>query len=91
MQPSADGTTLIPYTPGKDGPPLTIGGELNKLCSNVTFGRNILGVHYRCDSEEGNRIGEECVLRVLAENKATFPEPFTSFSLTRFNGKTVSI
>ncbi len=91
VQPSADGTTLIPYTPGKDGPPLTIGGELNKLCGNITFGRNILGVHYRCDSEEGNRVGEECVLRVLAENKTTVPEPFTSFALTRFNGKAVSL
>src|SRR5436305_9367051 len=91
VQPSPDGTQLIPYTPGKDGPPLTLGGELNKLCSNITFGRNILGVHYRTDSEEGNRIGEECALRVLAERKATFPMPFTSFSFTRFNGRTVTI
>lgn len=91
VQPSADGTALIPYVPGKDGPPLTIGGELNKLCSNVTFGRNILGVHYRCDSEEGNRVGEECMLRTLAEQKGNQPEPFTSFSLTRFNGEKVTI
>lgn len=91
VQPNADGTALIPYVPGKDGPPLTIGGELNKLCSNISFGRNILGVHYRCDSEEGNRVGEECVLRLLAEQKATLPQAFTSFSLTRFNGQKVSI
>ncbi|MEP7013792.1 MAG: hypothetical protein ABJC13_26015, partial [Acidobacteriota bacterium] len=40
VQSNADGSDLIPYVPGKDGPPLTIGGELNKLCSNITFGRN---------------------------------------------------
>jgi hypothetical protein len=91
VQPNADGSELIPYTPGKDGPPLTLGGELNKLVSNITFGRNILGVHYRVDSEEGNRVGEECMLRVLAEQKATFPEPFTTFSLTRFNGQPLTL
>lgn len=91
VQPNADGTQLVPYVPGKDGPPLTVGGELNKLCSNISFGRNILGVHYRCDSEEGNRVGEECMLRVLAAQKATLPIPFTSFTLTRFDGKKVSI
>jgi membrane-associated phospholipid phosphatase len=91
VQPNADGTELIPYVAGKDGPALTVGGELNKLCSNITFGRNILGVHYRADSEEGNRVGEECMLRALAERKSTFPMPFTAFILTRFNGQTVSI
>jgi hypothetical protein len=91
VQPNAEGTQLVPYVPGKDGPPLTVGGELNKLCSNITFGRNILGVHYRCDSEEGNRVGEECIVRMLANQKATLPMPFTSFTLTRFNGKTVTI
>lgn len=91
VQPSADGTQLIPYVPGKDGPPLTIGGEINKLCSNITFGRNILGVHYRCDSEEGNRVGEECFLRLLAEHRTTYPQPFTSFGFTRFNGEKVTV
>lgn len=91
VQPSADGTQLIPYVPGKDGPPLTIGGELNKLCSNITFGRNILGVHYRIDTNEGNRVGEECVIRSLAEQKATLPHVSYSLNLTRFNGEKVTI
>lgn len=91
VQPNAEGTALVPYVPGKDGPPLTVGGELNKLCSNITLGRNILGVHYRCDSEEGNRVGEECIIRSLADQKATLPLPFTSFPLTRFNGKKITI
>lgn len=91
VQSSADGTELIPYVPGKDGPPLTIGGELNKLCSNITFGRNSVGVHYRCDSEAGNRLGEECALRVLAGQKPTLAEPFNGFTVTRFNGEKVTV
>jgi len=91
VQANADGTDLVPYVPGKDGPPLTIGGELNKLCSNITFGRNIVGVHYRCDSENGNRLGEECALRVLADQKATLAEPFGAFTFTRFNGEKVTV
>ncbi len=91
VQASPDGTELIPYVPGKDGPPLTIGGELNKLCSNITLGRNAIGVHYRCDSEAGNRLGEACALRVLADQKPTLAEPLQGFQLTRFNGEKVSI
>src|SRR5262249_40354647 len=42
---SDDGLSLVPYT----GPALTVGGELNKLASNVSLGRNASGVHYRTD------------------------------------------
>ncbi len=91
VQPNADGTELIPYVPGKDGPPLTIGGELNKLCSNITFGRNILGVHYRADSEQGNHVGEECAIRILAEQQGTIPQAYNPFVFTRFNGEKVSV
>jgi len=31
------------------------------------------------------------MLRVLASQKATLPFPFTSFTLTRFDGKTVTL
>ena len=41
--PSADGLSVVPYT----GTPLTVGGELNKIASNVATGRNIAGVHWR--------------------------------------------
>src|SRR5262249_5087624 len=40
---SHDGTSLLPYT----GSELTVGGELNKLASNIATGRNISGVHWR--------------------------------------------
>lgn len=39
VKPSANGLTLIPYV----GPALTVGGELNKIGTNVAFGRNVAG------------------------------------------------
>ncbi len=43
VEAASDGLSLKPYT----GPSLTVGGELNKLASNVAIGRNIAGVHWR--------------------------------------------
>jgi hypothetical protein len=37
--PSADGQTLVPFS----DIPLTIGGELNKIATNVAYGRNHAG------------------------------------------------
>ena len=42
----ADPTRLVPYS----GPPLTVGGELNKLAVNFGFGRNWAGIHWRSDA-----------------------------------------
>ena len=49
VTPNFDGSALDPYA----GTPLTVGGELNKLASNVAIGRNLAGVHWRTDAEEG--------------------------------------
>src|SRR5215831_7326950 len=46
---SDDGLSLAPYT----GASLTVGGELNKLASNIAMGRDAAGVHYRSDGVEG--------------------------------------
>src|SRR5436853_7597210 len=43
---SADGSALVPY----EGPPLTVGGELNKVASNVANGRNGASIHWRSDA-----------------------------------------
>jgi hypothetical protein len=37
---------------------MTIGGELDKLTSNIAFGRNIAGIHYRSDAEYSFMLGE---------------------------------
>lgn len=85
--PNADGTALLPY----QGPPLTLGGELNKLVHNLSFGRDMSGVHWRADDVEGNAQGEEVALRILREERVTYPEPFTGFTLTKFDGSTVTV
>jgi hypothetical protein len=90
-KPTADGLALEDYTPGVDGPPLTVGGELNKLAHNMSFGRDMSGVHWRADNIEGNRQGQEVVVRMLREERAIYREPFQGFSLTRFDGETITL
>ncbi len=84
---SDDGATLNAYT----GAALTIGGELDKLAANIATGRNIAGVHYWSDGVEGLRLGEQVGLAFLADQRTTYPESFAGFSLTRFDGSTVTI
>lgn len=85
--PSDDGLTLVPY----DGPPLTVGSELNKLAANVSLGREACGVHYRSDGVEGMRLGEAIALSILRDLAGTYNEQFPGFSLTLFDGTPVTI
>jgi hypothetical protein len=80
--PAPDGLSLVPY----QGPPLTVGGELDKLASNIGLGRNFAGIHWRSDSSEGLKLGEEVALQVLQEMKLTGNELFHGFSFRRFDG-----
>ncbi|HVT16320.1 MAG TPA: vanadium-dependent haloperoxidase [Thermoanaerobaculia bacterium] len=82
-----DGSTLLPYT----GPTLTVGGELNKLASNVATGRNIAGIHYRSDAIEGLKLGEAVAISILRDQKAGFPEKFSGFTFTKFDGTKVTV
>ncbi len=84
--PDSSGLSLVPYS----GPDLTVGNELNKLAANVAIGRNAAGVHYRSDYSESVHLGEELALDILEEQKSTYNETF-SFTLTRFDGTTVTI
>ena len=85
--PSDDGLSLLPWT----GEPLTVGGELNKLAVNAAFGRNIAGVHFRRDEIEGIVLGELSTSSVLTDFNATYNESFTGFSLTKFDGTTMTL
>jgi membrane-associated phospholipid phosphatase len=85
--PDATGTTLVPYT----GPTLTVGGELNKLASNVAQGRNIAGVHWRTDATESIKLGEQCAIDIFRDQKSCYNETFSGFSLTKFDGSTVTV
>jgi hypothetical protein len=87
VEASPDGLSLVPYS----GPSLTVGGELNKLASNVAIGRNIAGVHWRSDGTESLKVGEELAIRFLKEELACLNEKPTALSLTKFDGSTVTI
>ena len=83
----ADPTKLVPYS----GPPLTVGGELNKLAVNFGFGRNWAGIHWRSDASASMALGEEVAIGMLRDERATLREPFDGFSFTRFDGSRVTI
>jgi hypothetical protein len=86
--PTADGLALVPYR-GPDN--LTVGGELNKLASNVGIGRNIAGVHWRSDATESLKLGEAIAIAILTDYKGCYNERFEGFSLTKFDGARVVI
>ena len=88
--PAQDGTTLVPYT-GSDKDQLTVGGELNKLASNIGISRNISGVHWRSDYAESLRLGEEVAIQTLIDFRATITEDFTGCTFTKFDGTQIAI
>lgn len=83
---SADGSTLIPY----DGPPLTIGGELNKVASNVANGRNGASIHWRTDAVNSLKLGEAVTIGILQEQKLTYNDN-VEMTLTKFDGTQITI
>jgi hypothetical protein len=91
FQPNSSGTSLIGTITT-----LTVGGELNKLASNISLGRNFAAVHWRSDYLEGVKLGEEVAIELLQEQTLRYNEnrrettpPF--YTLTRFNGQTIRI
>ena len=87
VQPSADGLSLEEYT----GPDLTIEGELNKLGSNISLGRDVAGVHYRTDGDLGMALGEAYAISLLSELVKTYNEDFAGFTFNRFDGTPVLV
>ena len=100
--PSTDGKQLLalnPITPIQPGCPytyndlkdtMTVGGELNKLASNVSLARNFAGVHWRSDHAASLPLGEQVAMKFLQEVVQTYNEPVT-FTFTTFDGQRVSI
>ncbi|WP_437580727.1 twin-arginine translocation pathway signal protein [Sorangium sp. So ce887] len=83
----ADPTRLVPYS----GPPLTVGGELNKLATNYAFGRNWAGIHWRTDAAASLALGEQVAISLLRDERRTFLEPFEGFTFTRFDGTRITV
>jgi hypothetical protein len=82
-----DGLSLQAWT----GAPLTLGGELTKLASNISMGRCASGVHWRSDCIAGMRLGEALALNYLAETRALWNEDFDGFSVMTFDGAKVTV
>lgn len=87
VEAAPDGRSLRPW-PGRA---LTVGGELDKLASNISLGRDFAGVHWRSDSTEGLRLGEKVAVELLRERRLLPNETFTGFSLRRFDGERVTV
>ncbi|MHC4377661.1 MAG: vanadium-dependent haloperoxidase, partial [Planctomycetota bacterium] len=76
----------------RDGNPaqLTVEGELNKLASNISIGRDWAGVHYFTDYIESLRMGERIAIGILQEQKLTYGENF-SMTVPLYDGGEVRI
>jgi len=90
VQPSDDGLSLVSYS-GSDAGDLTVGGELNKIGANVALGRNTAGVHWRSDGNESLKLGEQIAIGILKDQRACYNEVFNGFSLTKFDGTTITV
>lgn len=70
----------------EEGCVLTVEGELNKVCSNISIGRNWAGVHYFSDYRESIVLGEKIALGILEEQRLTYREKFSMTVPTFFDG-----
>jgi membrane-associated phospholipid phosphatase len=87
---SEDGLALLDYTEA-DAATLTVGSELNKIASNVALGRNAAGVHWRSDATESLKLGEAIAIYMMKEQRSCYNENFNGFSLTKFDGTTITV
>jgi hypothetical protein len=87
LQTSDDGLYLVPYK----GADLTVGGELNKLATNISIGRNAAGVHWRSDAGEGLKLGEAVAINLMKEERGCLNEKFGDFVVTKFDGTTIIV
>jgi hypothetical protein len=88
--PSSDGLSLGPYT-GSDAVQITVGGELNKLARNVSFGHGVLaGIHWRSDTDWSMTLGEAMTISVLQDKAQCYNEKF-SITFTKLDGNKVTI
>jgi hypothetical protein len=83
---SEDGLSLLSYL-GPDAKQITVGGEINKLASNIGIARNFASVHWRSDYTEGLRLGEAVAISILHDQRKVYAgEEFSGFQITTFDG-----
>ena len=87
-----DPTQLIDLTPAEGANIITVGGELEKLASNIALFRDFAGVHYRTDGDLGVNLGEQVALALLKDRARQYHESgFTGYELTLRNGQRVRV
>lgn len=74
-----------------DSSRMTIGGELNKIASNVAMGRSMGGVHWRSDNTRSLRLGEAIAIEILRKRTLEYAERPVSFTFRAFDGHMVRI
>jgi len=91
---SVNGDDLVDYE-GEDGVECTIIGEMNKLASNVSIGRDMAGVHFRCDGDCGMALGEKVAIKYLVDKCKEYYEGdvgiFGGYMLEKFDGELIKI
>ena len=85
---NTSGTSLVQLGPLTSN---TIAGELNKLASNISIGRNIAGVHWRSDYTEAVLLGEQVAIQLLRDYGFTYNEAFLGFTFRDFFGNMITI
>ncbi|QKF94637.1 haloperoxidase PAP2-like protein [Fadolivirus algeromassiliense] len=95
VEPAAGGATLVAYT-GADAGGMSIWGEINKLASNISIGRNWAGVHYRQDAIEGMLLGEQIAIKYMEDCLSGMVEnnlngTFPQITFRKFDGTHTTI
>jgi hypothetical protein len=54
-------------------------------------GRNTAGVHWRSDATESLKLGEAIAISILKEGRTCYNEAFNGFTLTKFDGTTITV
>lgn len=88
--PDGSGGFELPDYTGADAAAMTVGGELNKIASNVAMGRSMGGVHWRSDNTRSLRLGEQVSAFILCRVTRELAEA-PSVGFTSFNGHAISI
>ncbi|MBU8537590.1 vanadium-dependent haloperoxidase [Falsiroseomonas tokyonensis] len=81
----------LPRYQRADAAEMTVGGELNKIASNVAMGRTMGGVHWRSDNTRSLRLGEAIATVIMAREVKEFAEPDVSFTYCSFDRHEVRI
>ncbi|NJL46519.1 MAG: hypothetical protein HC929_02070 [Leptolyngbyaceae cyanobacterium SM2_5_2] len=91
VRPDAEGSDVLPNLDADVAGRLTVGGELNKIASNVAMGRSMGGVHWRSDNTRSLRLGEIVATVMLRRQSRDYAEPGLTMTYRNFDGNRVTI